>query len=300
MSSDRPLTATDGDSRRLFETAFAGAPTGMALVALDGGWLRVNAALCRMLGFTEAQLRTRTFQDITHPDDLEADLEHVHRLLAGEASEYTMEKRYISATGAIVWALLSVSLLRDDDGEALHFVSHVVDITERKEMEDHLRTLATHDGLTGIWNRRRFEEEVARQVARAMRHRETAALLVIDLDGFKPVNDRLGHDAGDQLLRAIARAVSRRIRGTDSVARLGGDEFAVLLTNTDLAAARKVAADLAELIRTTAVHVGNEDVAVGASVGVEVVDASTRSVAEALARADAAMYAAKSGLRNAA
>jgi diguanylate cyclase (GGDEF)-like protein len=133
-----------------------------------------------------------------------------------------------------------------------------------------------------------------------MRHGETAALLIIDLDRFKPVNDRFGHDAGDQLLRGIARTISKRLRGTDSVARFGGDEFAVLLSSTELRAAQKVAEDLGQLIRTTTVEVDNETVSVSASVGVEIVDAHTTSVADAIARADAAMYAAKSLQRTAA
>src|SRR5688500_18655921 len=101
----------------------------MALVGLDGGWLRVNGALCRMLGCSADALAGRTFQDVTHPDDLDTDLEHVAALVRGETQGYTMEKRYISASGETVWALLSVSLVRADDGAPLHFISHVVDIT---------------------------------------------------------------------------------------------------------------------------------------------------------------------------
>ena len=285
------------ESDRLFETAFSGAPTGMALVGLDGGWLRVNAALCRMLGMSEDALRARTFQSVTHPADLEADLGHVDDLLSGRTDGYTMEKRYIDASGGVVFALLSVSLVRDDLGRPLHFISHVVDITERKRMEEHLRLLATHDALTGIWTRRRFEEELARQLARSLRHAETASLLIVDLDAFKPINDALGHEAGDQVLRTVARALARRLRGTDSVARLGGDEFAVLLCNTDAAQGRAVADELESLIASTPVDCGGREVFVQASIGVARIDNSCTSVPEILARADQAMYAAKDSSR---
>jgi diguanylate cyclase (GGDEF)-like protein/PAS domain S-box-containing protein len=280
-------------AERLFETAFAGAPTGMALVGLDGSWLKVNGALCRIMGFSEEQMRTRTFQQLTHPDDLDADLQHVEELLSGQSDGYSMEKRYVAANGSVVHALLSVSLVRDDHGRPLHFVSHVVDITERKLMEEHLRLLATHDALTGIWNRRRFEEELARQLARSLRHGETAVVLAIDLDAFKPINDELGHEAGDQVLRAVARVIARRLRGTDSVARLGGDEFAVLLCNTDLVHGEAVAHELAALIALTPIQAAGRHVNVRATIGAAVVDNTCTSVADIMGAADRAMYAAK-------
>ena len=101
----------------------------------------------------------------------------------------------------------------------------------RKRMEASVQRLADHDPLTDLWNRRRFEEELRRQVARCQRYGEKAALLVMDLDGFKAVNDSFGHKVGDDLLKLVAAALQRRVRGTDAVARLGGDEFAVLLGN---------------------------------------------------------------------
>src|SRR5581483_3170692 len=130
------------DSRRrlaeaqdLFETAFSHAPIGMALVGLDGRWLKVNEAVCSMLEWPEDELLQRTFQDITHPDDLEADLAQVSLLIAGEISEYEMEKRYITRSGSRIWAHLSVSLVRDEHGRPRHFISQLQDITERKRSE---------------------------------------------------------------------------------------------------------------------------------------------------------------------
>ncbi|HJS84786.1 MAG TPA: PAS domain S-box protein, partial [Acetobacteraceae bacterium] len=131
------------ESEARFRATFEQAAVGMANVALDGAWLRVNHRLCDMLGYTEAELLARTFQDITHPDDLEADLDNVRRLLAGEVAPYSMEKRYIRKDGATLWIGLTVSLVRDAAGAPLHFISIVVDISARKEAEAALaRTLA--------------------------------------------------------------------------------------------------------------------------------------------------------------
>src|SRR6202048_5034235 len=105
----------------LFQNAFELAAIGMALVSPEGKWLRVNRAMCEITGYSEAELLERTFQDITHPDDLEADLENVHKMLAGEIKTYQMEKRYLHKNGSVVWILLSVSLVWTTPGEPLFF-----------------------------------------------------------------------------------------------------------------------------------------------------------------------------------
>jgi two-component system, cell cycle sensor histidine kinase and response regulator CckA len=126
-------------SEEQFRNAFGNAPIGMAIVSTEGRFLRVNDALCEIVGYPEDELLTRTFQDITHPDDLEADLAHVRRLLAGEARWYEMEKRYIHRDGHVVPVLLSVSLVRDANDEPLHFISQIQDVTERDRLEEDLR-----------------------------------------------------------------------------------------------------------------------------------------------------------------
>jgi PAS domain S-box-containing protein len=135
MSSDSPLPAA-GDS--LFQNAFEHAAIGMALVAPEGKWLRVNRSVCEITGYNEEELLQRSFQDITHPDDLDLDLANVGKILAGEIDSYQMEKRYLHKNGAIVWALLSVSLVRDNDGKPRFFISQIQDITSRKESERQL------------------------------------------------------------------------------------------------------------------------------------------------------------------
>ena len=129
------------ESEERFSGAFEFAPIGMALVAPEGRWLKVNRALCAIVGYSEAELLARTFQEITHPDDLAADLEYVRRLLAGEIRFYQMEKRYIHARGNSVPILLDVSLIRDARHQPLYFIAQIQDITERKRAEESLRLL---------------------------------------------------------------------------------------------------------------------------------------------------------------
>jgi PAS domain S-box-containing protein len=133
MKATDPLAA---DS--LFQSAFEFAAIGMALVSPEGKWLRVNRSVCKITGYSEAELLKRTFQDITHPDDLELDLENVRKMLAGEINTYQMEKRYYHKDGSIVWILLSVSLVRTKSGEPLFFISQIQDITRQKTSEQKL------------------------------------------------------------------------------------------------------------------------------------------------------------------
>ena len=133
MSADDPLSPD-----ALFQSAFEFAAIGMALVSPEGKWLRVNRSVCKITGYSEAELLERTFQDITHPDDLDQDLEYVRKMLAGEIDTYQMEKRYFRKDGTIVWILLSVSLVRTKSGEPLFFISQIQDITRQKTSEQKL------------------------------------------------------------------------------------------------------------------------------------------------------------------
>jgi PAS domain S-box-containing protein len=147
------------ESEQRFASSFRDAAIGMALVGLDGRWLQVNPAMCRIVGYPEEELLDKTFQDVTHPDDLDADLEHVRRMLAGEIDTYGMEKRYVHREGHVVWGLLGASLVRDDEGEPLYFIAQIQDITGRKRAEgerlrlaEHVRRLleSTDEGIYGI------------------------------------------------------------------------------------------------------------------------------------------------------
>jgi diguanylate cyclase (GGDEF)-like protein/PAS domain S-box-containing protein len=233
-----------GLAERDFEAAFHASPHGVAIVGLDGRFLHVNQKLTEIIGYSGEELLSITFQEITHPEDLDADLAQVDALLTSEIDTYEMEKRYYTRDGHLIWCLLAVAIVRDDDGRPRHFISQIQDISTRKRLEAHTYELANRDPITSLYNRRRFEEELKKQIGRCREDGESAALLLLDLDRFKDVNDSAGHIAGDRLIRMVGRALDERVDDPDVAARIGGDEFAVILRDIDLAQARAVAEEL--------------------------------------------------------
>jgi len=269
-----------------FEAVFANAPIGIAVVGLDGSFNRVNQALCDITGYAEGELTLLTFQDITHPDDLDTDVNEATRLIRGDITSYQMDKRYYAADGHLIWIHLSASIVRDGGGQPLHFIAHIEDVSARKRDEEMLRRQATRDALTGVLNRSRFEEELNRHLALARRYDsydDEAAMFMIDLDGLKQVNDRDGHAAGDHYLKTVAHTISRRLRLSDTFARIGGDEFAALLPHTSATQARKLAEELADLVEANS----------PGSVSIGVAMLAPGQLNDARQRADNAMYYAK-------
>jgi diguanylate cyclase (GGDEF)-like protein/PAS domain S-box-containing protein len=282
------------ESEQRLRASFEDAGIGMALVATDGRWMEVNRSLCEILGYAEEELLEKTFQEITHPDDLHNDLEKLRRLLAGEIRTYKGEKRYLHKEGHVVWVLLSVSPVHDKDGEPLYFVSQIQDISERKRMEERLQHWALHDPLTGLPNRRLFMDRLRQALGRTRRRRgRNVAVLFMDLDGFKIMNDSLGHDSGDLLLTVVAQRLERCLRPEDTLGRFGGDEFVLLLEDVELPdEAVRVAEKIAnELRRPFAVD--GRSLSITASVGIAIGDARTSSPENLLRDADTAMYWAK-------
>lgn len=414
------------EAQELFETAFAQAPIGMAMVGLDGTPLRVNAATARITGWSQAELLARTFQDITHPDDLEADLALVRRLVAGEIPGFQMEKRYLTKDDEEICVNLSVSLVRERDGSPRHFISQIEDISERKRAEarlqqaevdartqrDHAQAIisAMHDGyaltvagelkvvnealcaltgfsetelvgakvpfpfwppehldetmsvhreilaqeggsfevilmrrdgerfeaevtskpardadgnvfgyvntlrdvsvqrrqqrelerlartdaLTGLANRHVLQAALDRAAAAAHRQGHRLALVLLDIDWFKQVNDQHGHPAGDAVLVQVAQRLTATVRTGAVLARVGGEEFAWLLPEAQLTDA-VLAADRAR-VAISAIPFGAAG-RLTMSAGVGVMHAPGDG--DALYRlADRALYDAKQGGRD--
>jgi diguanylate cyclase (GGDEF)-like protein/PAS domain S-box-containing protein len=282
--------------RSAFENAFTHAPIGMALVDMAGRLLRVNDALCRITGYAADQLCARSFRDLSDPDDVDLDAHQSLEMFDGRIPTYQIEKRYQHAWGHSFWVLLSVSLVRDDQGRPLHLIAQVQDISERKELEGRLEHLVDHDFLTALFNRRRFEEALTQEIKSAARYGGGGAVLLLDLDHFKDVNDRFGHKAGDDLLKTVAAALRARIRDTDVLARLGGDEFGIILPQVDAGQAEVVAEGIVKALRRQTAMLAEHQIPVTASVGVALFDGLTNI--EILAAADLAMYEAKESGRN--
>lgn len=154
------------EAEERFRSAFENAAIGMSLTASSGRFLQVNQALCKIVGYPEEELLARTFEDITHPEDMEVTFGCLRELLSGEADSCQIEKRYLHKDGHAVWVLLSVSPVRDASGELLYFISQVQDVTERKRLQERLEHEATHDPLTGLPNRALFNENLERALAR--------------------------------------------------------------------------------------------------------------------------------------
>jgi len=286
------------ESEERFRATFSQAAMGLAHVSLEGRWLRVNQKLCEIVGYTEEELLNLTFQAITHPDDLNADLELVRRLLANDIHDYSLEKRYIRKNGAHVWINLSVSLVRDAEAQPKYFISVIEDISRRKRVEEELLHLANHDALTGLPNRTLLHDRLSQAIAYASRSEKPVALMLIDLDRFKNINDSLGHEIGDKVIVEVGRRLSSIVRDGDTVARLGGDEFVVILV--DMASEQDVAMvahkALESLSLPLAMH-GNEFYPT-ASIGISLYPKDGHDVQALLKNADVAMYRAKEAGRN--
>lgn len=460
--SEQAIQAME-DVEARFRTIFERAGVGIAMVAPDGGWLRVNDALCQIVGYSQDELINLTFQDITHPDDLNTDLSLLQQLINDDIDHYQLEKRYITKSGRYVWIQLIVTKKLSENGELEYFISiiknvqeqkeaeaslaelhkdlehrvetrtrdlqlanemlsasiaqqlrfeqelrrreaelqmvlqnandayvcidhhgvirdwnqqaehtfgwsreeaigrpldetivpasmreahrrglarylatgkhHVLnqhieltavrrdgmtlpvevrisplfidgktifsaflhDITERKQAEAIREYEATHDSLTGLHNRRGMFNLLPEAIARAKRTQTSLALLYIDLDGFKQINDTHGHDSGDHVLRVIGTRLQESIRQTDTAVRLGGDEFTILLENikhgtTD---ADIVAHKILEAIQQP-IQLDSTTGAISASIGIAVYHADNMiSADQLLSQADSAMYEAK-------
>lgn len=278
------------EAGRHFDHLFESSPIGLAVFNTDGEYVRVNPALCDLLGRDADDLVGRRDQELTHPDDRRSDVEAAWRILNGELDSWQTEKRFLRPCGATVWVIANMVFVRDWSGRPLSWVGQFQDITDRKQHERELRHLAETDELTGLANRRRIMLELDARCAMAGRYGETGAVLVIDLDAFKDVNDVHGHSAGDTLLADVSRALTGRLRRTDLLGRLGGDEFAVILPRVAGDEAVLVAIDLLEAVR------GVRGEPVGASCGVALYGPDRPGAPETiLANADRAMYRAKAG-----
>jgi diguanylate cyclase (GGDEF)-like protein/PAS domain S-box-containing protein len=209
-----------------------------------------------------------------------------------------VETERVHRHGDLVAVSLTMSPVPDVDGRIVAVAVVARDTAERRHYEARLRYLADYDQLTGIYNRRRFEEELKRTLARSGHHHATGAVLTIDLDNFKSTNDSAGPAAGDAVLAAVGRVLKRRFRATDTVARLGGDEFGVLLAGVGVAAARKAAEDLLMALHTSRPMFGGKSFRITASIGVAAFESDDATAGELLVNAELAMYAAKSAGRD--
>ena len=287
LNEDARLETSASESR--FRSAFEDAPTGMAIVGLDGIITRVNDAFIARTGFSAGELVGKPLDDLTPYED--RDRRPWPRLEDGVRE---VERRFVRRDGSVGWALWQHSITKDLDGNPASFVTHCLDISSRKRAEAELSWQAHHDALTGLPNRELFVQRLEGALDRRReRGGGRVAVLFVDLDNFKVVNDSLGHGAGDRLLEAVAERLRRVLRPEDVIARFGGDEFTVLISDVhDERHALRVADRLAGSLRAPIVLDGEQRF-ITASVGLSIADDAADEPLSLLRDADAAMYRAK-------
>lgn len=290
----RDLRALEKESERFAELS----GEMFCLAGFDGYFKRVNPAFERILGYDSRELLSRPFVEFVHPDDRDdVEVEETDISVDGRAA-VRFQNRYLDKEGGVHWIeWISVGVPEE---ERIYAVGR--DLTERKLLEQELELRSRSDQLTGMLNRRSFDQSLEAQLAYARRYKRGGALLLVDLDRFKQINDEFGHAAGDEVLRTVSRVLAENLRETDVVgrdagglvARLGGDEFALLLPETDAAGAEVVGERLVAALAAEPLAFGDRQVRVGASIGAATFGwGDIPSAEELLAAADRAMYVVK-------
>nr|WP_307659755.1 EAL domain-containing protein [Streptomyces sp. V1I1] len=276
-----------------FSAVFEGAAIGIGIADLDGNVLEVNDTLTRMFGGLEHHVRGRKVTDWAHPEDRPHVWELYGELVRGEREHFRVEKPFYRNDGTVLWTNLTVSLLRDAEGQPEYQLALMEDTTERRLLNLRLRYEATHDALTGLPNRTLFFERLEKALSAGDGAR--FGLCYLDLDGFKAINDSLGHAAGDRLLVEVAdRLQSCATAPGEMVARLGGDEFVALTTGPDTQREVDELATRILAVLASPICVDGREFTVRGSIGIVEGPAGERTAAEVLRSADITMYRAKS------
>jgi diguanylate cyclase (GGDEF)-like protein/PAS domain S-box-containing protein len=287
------LRSLEAESTRFFDLS----RDMICIAGFDGYFKRVNPAFERTLGYSRHELLGRPFVEFVHPDDRGATGEEAGAITGGGGT-VQFQNRYLDKAGEVHWIEWTSVGVPDED--LIYAVAR--DVTDRKVLENELELLSRSDPLTGVFNRRRFDEALETQLAYARRYGRGGALLVADLDRFKQINDEFGHAVGDEALRTVARVLADNLRQTDTlgrdtgglVARLGGDEFAMLLPEADAAGAEAVAARLIEALAEASLEIDGQELQLRVSIGIALFDENGCPPApELLVAADRAMYVVK-------
>lgn len=292
------------ESETRFRFLFEQAAVGVAQVdTASGRFMRVNQKYADIVGYTREEMLALDFQFLTHPDDLEAELINLERLKAGDIREFEMEKRFFFKNKDPIWVMLTVSPMWLPGGKPDYHIAVIQDITGHKQAEEQIHQLAFYDPLTSLPNRRLFLDRLQQAQANSDRHKTNCAILFIDLDNFKTLNDTKGHDIGDLLLAEVARRLKDSVRTSDTVARLGGDEFVVVVEKLSdepgraATQAKRIGEKiLAGLSRPFSLH--EFEYHGSSSVGIRLFNDSKSSTDDLLKHADTALYQAKAAGRN--
>ena len=294
--SEEPDALPPADRR----SAFANAPMGVALTTPAGVIVDANPAFGALLGVAPTELRGRSILDLVHPDDLPAARSALSELAGYGDRPMRHETRLVRADGSPVPVQVTASLVAGTaEGDPPHIVTIVEDITDRKALEEQLVHRSLHDPLTGLPNRILFHDRLRHALDRGHRERTPTCVLIIDLDGFKAINDELGHPMGDRVLVAFAERLTSVLRASDTAARLGGDEFSIVCENTERPEGEILAGRLRRTV-TEPLTLDATRVELGMSIGIGMApggDDPEEAYERVIREADDAMYADKAARR---
>ncbi|MEM6452202.1 MAG: EAL domain-containing protein [Cyanobacteria bacterium P01_D01_bin.105] len=284
----------DSLNTKTLKQIFQLSPIGMTILDLEGGFLSANQSFCEAVGYTERELIMLTFSDLTHPEDVPLLKSLGEQLLAGKRQHFQIETRHWSKEEKPLHVGLTVTMVRDSQQRPICFLLQVINLTEQKWMEAQLRHRAFYDELTGLANRALFVNRLEQAIIRLERNASMqCAVLFLDLDRFKVINDSLGHTIGDQLLTALAGRLESCIRRCDTLARLGGDEFAILLEDIDGLEDAIAVCDRVHNCLAAPFKLSSYEVFANISIGVVCSSVGYEKSSDLLRNADTALYRAK-------
>ncbi|MCX5724695.1 MAG: diguanylate cyclase [Nitrospirae bacterium] len=300
--AEHALLQAKGDAEKLSAelNGYIAAIGQLALVSVTdrgGRIIHANDRFCEVSGYSKEELigqNHRILKSGIHPQDLFVDMWET--ITRGDIWHQEICNR--KKNGDFYWVDSTIVPLKNDEGNIFRFLSVRIDVSERKKAEQQSIEMATHDALTGLPNRRLLQDRIAQSLAHARRNKNKLAVLFLDLDHFKTINDSLGHDAGDLLLKCVSTKLTAAVRGEDTVARQGGDEFIILLTDINEAKDAEAVAQkiLNELLEP--VTINDQELQIGASIGIALFPSDGNDSTTLLKHSDAAMYRAKQSGRN--
>ena len=290
----RRLAESEADFRELYRAT----PAMMHSVDLQGKLLSASDAWCRRLGYREEEVIGRRPTEFMTPESRRKTAGEIRPRLECEGEVRNAELQILTRTGETIDVRLSAVWQRSLDGDPLRVLAVLTDVTEEKRLAEKMAHLAHHDSLTGLPNRMSFEAAIQQACAHGQRHHDRFAVLYMDLDRFKQINDTLGHGVGDELLKAVAQRLGAVLRDSDMVSRLGGDEFVMLVKN--LRSREDAEAIARKLVRHVAqpVLAGDCTINVSISLGIAVFPDDGKTSVTLIKHADQAMYRAKRNGRN--
>lgn len=309
-------------SERIFELTFEQVGSGTCHTDLSGQILDVNQKFCNMIGYTREEALGLRIKDLTHPDDWEIDATFKEQLFRYEIPYFSMEKRYFRKDGTLIWVYITVALMQSDPMSDAYLIGVVQDISERKAAElllkshaeileaqikartqelealnAQLQRTATIDPLTNLFNRRFLMARMEGELARSKRGGGVFCIVLGDIDRFKLINDQMGHDCGDEVLKQISKTLLAGLRETDTLGRWGGEEFLMLLPETNMEAAVSLCTRLKESISEQMLHYNGRDFQVTMTFGISIYHPES-TLQELIIAADGAMYLGKRSGRN--